>query len=80
MPSRRFSTKSRPYEVVSVIQARGARTSDTRSESFDDENSARKRAEKIAKEKNVRSVYLRHLDSDGDIIKSDVIKKPAPAE
>jgi hypothetical protein len=75
--ARRYNLTSKPYEVVSVVSARG-KPSRSYSETFDKEADARKRAEKAAKEKNVRSVYLRTLDSEGEIVSTETIKKYTP--
>lgn len=71
----RASLKSKPYEIVSIVGRKGATNTATRYETHDDYDKAKSRAEKIAKERNVRSVYLRHLDQYGDTTKSETIKK-----
>lgn len=80
MPAKRLSTAIPPFRVVSVVHVKGRRHAADYAQEFKTEEEARKRAEKVAQENNVISVYIQRLDSDGYPVETIMIKRPAAAD
>lgn len=74
MPSRRISTGYQPFRVVSVKKDHGKVR--TFQNDFKTEPEAQKHADKVAKIKEVISVYVQEIDADGYPTKITPVKRP----